>query len=43
LYERHDFRRVGRLERVALIGGESGAFVDEFLYQGVFGGPQGGD
>jgi len=43
LYERHDFRRVGRLERVALIGGEDGAFVDEFLYQGVFGGPSGGD
>jgi L-amino acid N-acyltransferase YncA len=43
LYERHGFRRVGRLERVALVGGESGAFVDEFQYQGVFGGPQGGD
>lgn len=40
LYERHGFRRVGRLERVAQIGG---AFVDEFLYQGVFGGPSGSD
>jgi len=33
LYERHGFRRVGRLERVARIGD---AFVDEFMYQGVF-------
>jgi RimJ/RimL family protein N-acetyltransferase len=40
LYERHGFRRVGRLERVAQIGG---AFVDEFLYQGVFGGPADSD
>jgi RimJ/RimL family protein N-acetyltransferase len=40
LYERHGFRRVGRLERVAQIGG---AFVDEFLYQGVFGGPSDSD
>lgn len=40
LYERHGFRRVGRLERVAQIGG---AFVDEFLYQGVFGGPSESD
>lgn len=35
LYERHGFRRVGRLEGVAKIGD---AFVDEFLYQGVFDG-----
>lgn len=34
LYERHGFRRVGRLEGVARIGD---AFVDEFLYQGLFG------
>jgi RimJ/RimL family protein N-acetyltransferase len=33
LYERHGFRRVGRLERVAKIGD---AHVDEFMYQGVF-------
>jgi RimJ/RimL family protein N-acetyltransferase len=33
LYERHGFRRVGRLERVAKIGD---AYVDEFLYQGLF-------
>ncbi len=36
LYERHGFRRVGRLERVARIGD---AYVDEFLYQGVFAEP----
>ncbi len=36
LYERQGFRRVGRLEGVAKIGG---AFVDEFLYQGVFENP----
>lgn len=34
LYERHGFRRVGRLESVAQVGD---SFVDEFLYQGLFG------
>jgi RimJ/RimL family protein N-acetyltransferase len=36
LYERHGFRRVGRLERVARI---DDAYVDEFMYQGVFAEP----